>query len=58
MRTRTIIGAVLFVAGLAIAIGTCDDSPNELAWRLAGLAMLLSGAFIGDFFETYEGKKK
>lgn len=58
MKTRSIIGAAMIFAGLFLAVCTADDSPNELAWRLSGVALLTIGAIVGDLFETYEEKKK
>lgn len=54
-QLKKTIGAILFIAGLTVAIVTPDDCKNELKLRFGGMAAFAIGAFLA---EAYDGQNK
>lgn len=50
---RFILGGVTAALGIAIAVMVADNSRYELLARLAGVALFVAGAWIGDLFDNY-----
>lgn len=50
-KTTNIIGKVLFVMGTFVAICTADGSNHEMALRIAGLAAMAIGGYLGKCFD-------
>lgn len=55
MKTRKTIGALLIIAGIAVAICTPDNCRHELLFRGAGVVAMLIGCVIGKYFD--DGKE-
>ena len=51
MKTRTIIGAALLIAGLFTACCVKDGCSHELLIRASGIAMMVSGGIAGRLFD-------
>ena len=55
MKIRKTIGALLIIAGIAVALCTPDNCRHELLLRGAGVAAMFAGCVIGKYFD--DGKE-
>lgn len=58
MKARNIIGAVCMIVGLFVAICTVDGSNHELAMRAGGIALVIAGGCVGDFFDIEKEERE
>ena len=52
------IGALLIIAGIAVALCTLDDCNNELLLRGVGVVAMFAGCIIGKYFDDGKEKKQ
>lgn len=55
MKTRKTIGALLIIAGIAVALCTPDNCRHELLLRCAGVVAMFAGCVIDKYFD--DGKE-
>ena len=58
MKARKTIGALLIIAGIAVALCTPDNCRHELLFRGAGVAAMFVGCVIGKYFDDGKETKK
>jgi hypothetical protein len=57
MRAYKKIGGAMLTAGLAVAVCTPDGCKNEIAWRLAGVVLLVVGGLVAKEFD-FQGDER
>lgn len=55
---RKIIAGTIAVIGVTVAISVADGSAHELLVRGIGIAMFITGAWIGKYFTQTQGYEK